>query len=333
MCFENLSIDDALRKFLDYFTLPGESQKVDRIMQIFAQIYYNSNKNLLKSATSAYTLSYLLIMLQTDLHNPQVKEKMKLSEFIKLAKGINDGEDLPLDYSKDLYERIQKVPLGLHDVVKAKKAKMEALMNNTLNQKKVLFDKESQAMLEKGRAMMQRQGNNEKMYISITTNEYAINLAEILWSPCLAAFSVLLEENLEGKMWEVCAEGLVLGFKLMSFFNKNTESEAFIRSLMKYTTLPSVKEIKGKNIVCMKYLLDFALNYGLYLKESWYYVLHCISSLDHMNVILYDGHDPSLQALLSQIDLSIIDKIFSKSGSLDGESIVYFISSLCKLSE
>lgn len=54
-------------------------------------------------------------MLQTDLHNPQVKEKMKLVEFIKLARGINDGTDLSQEYLTGLYTRVQKTPLALHE--------------------------------------------------------------------------------------------------------------------------------------------------------------------------------------------------------------------------
>lgn len=173
-------------------------------MQIFAQTYHNSNKTILKSPTAAYTLSFLLIMLQTDLHNPQVKEKMKLTEFLKIAKGINDGEDLPSVYLTELFNRIQKEPLGLHEVVKAKKAKMEA-MNNNLNQKKQLFNKETEKMLEKGKAMIHQQ--KEKTYISINSNDYAVPVIGILWSPCLAAFSIILEENSEAKLWEMSAKG------------------------------------------------------------------------------------------------------------------------------
>lgn len=238
MNFASLSIDNALRVFLSYFTLPGESQKVDRIMQIFAQNYYNFNKEVLKSATAVYTLSYLLIMLQTDLHNPQVKEKMKLQEFSKLARGINDGEDLSPEYLIGLYNRIQKEPLALHEMARAKKEKLEA-MNNNLSQKKVLFFKESEQLLEKGKIMIHSQ--KDSAFISVTGNEYAKAVAEIVWSPCLASFSVLLEENNEQTLWGLCVEGLILGFKLMSCFSKSTESEAFVRALAKFTSLNSIK--------------------------------------------------------------------------------------------
>ena len=94
----NMQIDNALRHYLSYFTLPGESQQVDRIMQKFADKYFRDQKETIyKTSDTIYTFSYLLIMLQTDLHNPRVEEKMKFTDFCKLAKGINDGEDLPAE--------------------------------------------------------------------------------------------------------------------------------------------------------------------------------------------------------------------------------------------
>lgn len=57
------------------------------------------------SQGGAYTLSFLLIMLQTDMYNPQVKEKMKLEDFVKIAKGI-EGERFEQEYLVELYRSI-----------------------------------------------------------------------------------------------------------------------------------------------------------------------------------------------------------------------------------
>ena len=66
-----MQIDEALRYYMSYFALPGEGQQVDRIMEKFGERYYLDNPNcLFKSANAVYTLSYLLMMLQTSIHNP-----------------------------------------------------------------------------------------------------------------------------------------------------------------------------------------------------------------------------------------------------------------------
>lgn len=44
---------------------------------------------------------------------------MKFTEFTKLARGINDGHDLPLEYLQTIYTNIQKTPLAIHEKEKA----------------------------------------------------------------------------------------------------------------------------------------------------------------------------------------------------------------------
>lgn len=58
------------------YRLPGEAQKIDRFMEKFAERYLKCNPASFKSADVAYVLAYSVIMLNTDLHNPQVKKKM-----------------------------------------------------------------------------------------------------------------------------------------------------------------------------------------------------------------------------------------------------------------
>jgi len=45
-------------------------------MEKFAERYLKCNPGSFKSADVAYVLAYSVIMLNTDLHNPQVKKKM-----------------------------------------------------------------------------------------------------------------------------------------------------------------------------------------------------------------------------------------------------------------
>ena len=58
-----------------------------------------------KSADVAYVLAYSVIMLNTDAHNPQVKNKMTCDGFLRNNRGINDGSDLPEDFMRALYQR------------------------------------------------------------------------------------------------------------------------------------------------------------------------------------------------------------------------------------
>lgn len=68
--------------FLSGFRLPGEAQKIDRLMEKFAARYCvcNLNNNLFASADTAYVLAYSIIMLTTDLHCGKIKEKQRMSK-------------------------------------------------------------------------------------------------------------------------------------------------------------------------------------------------------------------------------------------------------------
>ncbi|XP_011403942.1 PREDICTED: uncharacterized protein LOC105312754 [Amphimedon queenslandica] len=83
------SIDEALRSFQLLFRMPGEAQKIDKVMQVFAGEYYHSNKDggIIKSEDAAYVLSFAIMMLHTDLHNPSVKRHMSKNDWIKMNRG------------------------------------------------------------------------------------------------------------------------------------------------------------------------------------------------------------------------------------------------------
>ncbi|XP_013870946.1 cytohesin 4b, partial [Austrofundulus limnaeus] len=68
--FSNLSLVQALRQFLWSFRLPGEAQKIDRMMEAFATRYCECNTNVFQSTDTCYILSFAVIMLNTSLHNP-----------------------------------------------------------------------------------------------------------------------------------------------------------------------------------------------------------------------------------------------------------------------
>ena len=101
MNFAKKDIVTALRIFLEGFRLPGEAQKIDRLMEKFASRFVESNPNtgIFASADTAYVLAFSIIMLTTDLHSPQVKNKMTKEQYIKANRGINQDDDLPEEYS------------------------------------------------------------------------------------------------------------------------------------------------------------------------------------------------------------------------------------------
>ncbi|CAH1782555.1 unnamed protein product [Owenia fusiformis] len=107
-----LSIDVALRKFQTFFRMPGEAQKIERLMDAFAHRYCICNSDTVKnfhSADTVFLLAFAIIMLNTDLHNSSIKQerKMKVHEFIKNLRGIDEGCDVDRDMLVGIYERVK----------------------------------------------------------------------------------------------------------------------------------------------------------------------------------------------------------------------------------
>jgi cytohesin len=111
--FSDTILVQALRQFLWSFRLPGEAQKIDRMMECFAQRYCELNPGVFTTTDTCYVLSFSIIMLNTSLHNPSVKDKPTVDRFCAMNRGINNGGDLPQDLLVSLYDSIKKEPFKI----------------------------------------------------------------------------------------------------------------------------------------------------------------------------------------------------------------------------
>lgn len=77
-------------------------------MQSFAGVFHTDNPAVFLSEDTAYVLAFSVIMLNTDQHNPSVKNKMTKEGFIRNNKGIEvDKQDLPVSFLSQLYDNIK----------------------------------------------------------------------------------------------------------------------------------------------------------------------------------------------------------------------------------
>ncbi|XP_076625172.1 brefeldin-resistant Arf-GEF family protein schizo isoform X5 [Colletes latitarsis] len=108
-----MQVDVALRKFQAYFRMPGEAQKIERLMEVFSQRYCQCNPDVvsrLRSADTVFVLAFAIIMLNTDLHTPNMKpeRRMRLEDFVKNLRGIDDCGDIDKDILVGIYERVKE---------------------------------------------------------------------------------------------------------------------------------------------------------------------------------------------------------------------------------
>jgi len=122
MDFTGLSIDAALRFYLTKagFRLPGEGQKIDRMMEALAIAYCRQNPDEFPSVDAAHFVAFALIVLNTDHHNPSLRtgkgkqRKMTLDEFKKsLENGLDGHPSFSDSFVEHLYNSIANEPIEI----------------------------------------------------------------------------------------------------------------------------------------------------------------------------------------------------------------------------
>uniref|UniRef100_A0A8C1QX05 IQ motif and Sec7 domain ArfGEF 1 n=1 Tax=Cyprinus carpio TaxID=7962 RepID=A0A8C1QX05_CYPCA len=131
--FSGMELDEALRKFQAQIRVQGEAQKVERLIEAFSQRYCICNPDVVRqfrNPDTIFILAFAIILLNTDMYSPNVKleRKMKLEDFVKNLRGVDDGEDIPREMLVGIYERIQKKELKTNDDHVTQVQKVEKLI-------------------------------------------------------------------------------------------------------------------------------------------------------------------------------------------------------------
>ncbi|KAI6178099.1 hypothetical protein M3Y98_00464500 [Aphelenchoides besseyi] len=353
--FAGMNIVQALRKLLDKFRLPGESQKIDRLMEKFASRYCDCNPrlNIFASADTAYVLSYSIIMLATDLHSPRVRDKMTKDQYIAMNRGINDKNDLPTEFLSDIYDDIASNELKMKPGA-SKRPKLD-IVNASYRQRKLFQNLELEGIAQTAHALMEQATYAAVEYTKASHYEHVRPMFELLWKPCIAVFSIGLQSSDDESIWKTCLEGFRHGTRVACFCRLNTPRDAYIQGLIPFTLLTSrgaLNGLKDKNVQSIKTLIMIGDEDGNYLDERWIDVLRCVSQLEiaqHIGTSKREAHAElrsvfhvdekhlsSLQERLiaasSQDVVVAVDRIFQGSSRLMGGAIVHFVRALCQVS-
>jgi len=110
--FSNQSVLESLTLLLHFIQFPSHFSVITKFMLYFAERYFACNSNsIFKNSDAVYVLGFGIIMLNTDMHNSAVKNKMTLAQYIHNSSGINDGENLPEKLLSDIYNQVKEKPL------------------------------------------------------------------------------------------------------------------------------------------------------------------------------------------------------------------------------
>ncbi|CUE86685.1 Sec7 guanine-nucleotide exchange factor, putative [Bodo saltans] len=122
--FENKELLTSIREMVFQMRLPGEAQKIDRVMQAFAEHWYACNKNSapeinpFRSEDAAFILSFSIIMLNTDLHSGKLEKNLTVEGFRSMNRGIDNGQNVPDAYLDVVFEAVRGEQIIMIDMVR-----------------------------------------------------------------------------------------------------------------------------------------------------------------------------------------------------------------------
>ena len=166
--FTGKRVDEALRELLNSFRLPGESALIERIVAVFSEKYCgNATPEGIANVDAVLVLTYAIIMLNTDQHNPNVKKdkRMTYNDFARNLRGVNGGRDFAPEYLQEIYDSINGNEIILPDEHNNKQA----------------FDYAWEELLVKARTSGPLTMGN--------TNIYDADMFSATWKPIVATLS------------------------------------------------------------------------------------------------------------------------------------------------
>ena len=166
--FTGKRVDEALRELLNSFRLPGESALIERIVAVFSEKYCdNATPEGIANVDAVLVLTYAIIMLNTDQHNPNVKKDKRMTyiDFARNLRGVNGGEDFAPEYLQEIYNSIKSNEIILPDEHNNKQA----------------FDYAWEELLVKART--------SGPLTMCNTNMYDADMFSATWKPIVATLS------------------------------------------------------------------------------------------------------------------------------------------------
>jgi len=356
MNFSGMKFDRAIREFLKGFRLPGEAQKIDRIMEKFAERYCRDNPGLFNNADTAYVLAYAVIMLNTDAHNPMVWPKMSKSDFVRMNSTSDAEECAPKELLEEIYDSVLKEEIKMKDdnvdSGKSSRQKPDAeergrivtILNLAMPRLKAADDtkKESEEIVKRTQAFFKKGGTKRGVFYTAQQMELVRPMLEAVGWPLLAAFSVTMEDSDNKPRVLLCMEGFRLGIHLTRVLGMYTMRYAFLTSLVRFTFLHAPKEMRSKNVEALRTLLILCDTETDALQDTWNAVLECVSRLEYITstpsiaaTVMHGSNQISRDALLQslkELTGKPTEHVFVNSVKLPSDAIVEFFTALCGVS-
>ncbi|XP_076818522.1 Golgi-specific brefeldin A-resistance guanine nucleotide exchange factor 1-like isoform X2 [Clavelina lepadiformis] len=267
--FEGLRVDESLRMYLETFRLPGEAPVIQRLIEAFSAYWSECNHHPFMNLDAAFTLSYAIIMLNTDQHNRNVRkqnEPMNMNDFKRNVKGCNGGIDF-------------------------EQAMLEEIYNTIRNDEIVLPEEQVGPIRDKWlwNLFLRRGSSSEGIWLQAPSTGapngtenlhiYDRDLFAMNWGPTVSALSYVFDKSLDEQIIQKSITGYRKCALISAHFGMSDVFDNLIVSLCKFTTLANGGEapeaaaigfgVNGKAQLAARTAFHLAHRHGDILREGW----------------------------------------------------------------
>jgi brefeldin A-resistance guanine nucleotide exchange factor 1 len=271
--FQDMTLDTALRIFLETFRLPGESQKIHRVLEAFSERYYEQSPHILVNKDAALVLSYSIIMLNTDQHNVQVKKKMTEADFIRNNRHINGGNDLPREFLSEIYQSIRKNEI--------RTTPESGFGSPGMTPSRWI------SLIHKSKATAPYIVSDSRPYLDY-------DMFVILSGPTIAAVSVVFDNAENEEVYQTCIDGFLAIAKISAHYHLENVLDDLIVCLCKFFTILDPLSVEEsvlafgddtKARMVTETVFTIASRYGDYIRTGWRNILDCILRLHKLGLL------------------------------------------------
>ncbi|CAB3401302.1 unnamed protein product [Caenorhabditis bovis] len=220
--FEGTRLDVALRMFLETFRLPGEAAEIAMVMQHFSDEWYRANHEPFNDADAPFTLSYAIIMLNMDQHNPQVKRAqppMTVDCFKRNVSGTNGGQDFDQDMLVEIY--------------------------NSIKSEEIVMPAEQKGIVKENydwKVLLRRGETEEGVFYHAPNGWNDHDLFAVCWGPAVAALSYVFDKSELEQILQKALTGYRKCAKIAAHYGMKEVFDNLCIHLCKFTTLTSMHE-------------------------------------------------------------------------------------------
>ncbi|VUZ46578.1 unnamed protein product [Hymenolepis diminuta] len=275
--FKGIRIDEALRTYLEAFRIPGEAPLIQHLMESFAEQWFEANEGPFFNSDAAFTLSYAILMLNTDQHNPNSRRQnipMTCADFKKNLKGMNGGGEFEPSLIEDIYESIRTREIVMPS------EQTGAVRDNYLW--KCLVRRSCQPAFAH--------------YLHLPPGHFDSDLFVMLRGSTVAALSYALDKTTDPALQAKTMAGFVRCARIAAHFHMTEVFDNLVISLAKFTLLLSPTETpdtvgvalgrSAKAQMATRLVFALAAAHGDMLREGWRsLLLDCLLRLLHANLL------------------------------------------------